>query len=261
MKEMGTQSGLACGLSMDRAEHAVRWTVVMLFGLNMMGCALLSPPPPPAAPPVSCMAEQSEIERLQQLLAEKEALIQSQQAHQQDQARVLQATTSQAARAQVKLRRMATQPDAASTLAEVEVAMETLKSAKITAPHQTMQSLAQHLLDDATAAYGKDDFAMTVDSATQSREIIDMVKGQANGKAASTRKVTVTFQTPIPLQTRIDCKLRQLPRGNAPTLKTLKKASALMALAYRGDWLRIQTEDGDTGWLLNSLVEALPVQP
>ena len=261
MKELRTQSGMSCRLRMDRVGHAARWTVVVVIGLNMMGCALRNPPPVPVAPPESCLAQQSEIERLQQLLAEKEALIRSQQVHQQDQARELQASTSQAARAQIKLRRMATQPDAASTLAEVEVAMETLKASKTTAPQQAMQSQAQRLLDAAAAAYAKDDFATAVDRATQSRELIDMAKGQPAGKAPSARRVTVTFQAPIPLRTRIDCNLRQLPRGNAVIRKVLKQDSALMALAYRGDWLRIQTEDGDTGWLLNTLVEARPDEP
>lgn len=246
---------------MDWVGRAPRWTAVLLLGLNTMGCALRNPPPVTAAAPESCLAQQSEIERLQQLLAEKEALIRSQQAHQQDQARELQATTSQATRAQIKLRRMATQPDAASTLAEVEVAMETLKSSKTTAAQQALQSQAQRLLDAASAAYAKDDFATAVDRATQSREIIDMVKGQPAGNASSARRVAVTFQAPIPLRTRIDCNLRHLPRGNAAIRKVLKKNSTLMALAYQGNWLRIQTEDGDTGWVLNTLVEARPSEP
>jgi hypothetical protein len=232
-----------------------------LLGLSMTGCALLNPTPIPTTAPQSCMAQQSEIERLKQLLAEKEALILSQQAHQQEQARELQATTRQATRAQVKLSRLATQPDAASTLAEVEVAMETLKSSKTTAPQQALQTQAQRLLDAANTAYAKGDFAMAVDRATQSREIIDMVKGHRTGKASSTHRVTVTFQAPLPLRTRIDSNLRQLPRGNAPILSVLKKDSALMALAYRGDWLRIKTEDGHTGWVLNRLVEARPDEP
>ncbi len=234
---------------------------MLLLGLNMTGCALLHPAPPPTVIPQSCMAEQSEIGHLRQLLAEKEELIRSQQAHQQEQAQELQATTSEATRAQIKLRRMATQTDAASTLAEVEVAMETLKSSKTTARQQAMQTQAQRLLDDANAAYAKGDFAAAVDGATQSREMIDILQSQRSGRTASKHRVTVTFQTPIPLRTRIDCNLRQLPRGNAPILSVLRKDSPLMALAYRGDWLRIQTEDGRMGWILNTLVEARPDDP
>lgn len=239
----------------------MRWTIVLLLGANMMGCALRHPAPDSAATLQSCMAEQSEIERLKQLLAEKEALILNQQAHQQDQAKELQATTRQAARAQIKLSRLATQPDAASTLAEVEVAMEALKSTQITAPQQTLQTQAQRLLDAANAAYTKGEFANAVDRATQSREIIDMVKEHRAVKAASSRRVTVAFQAPIALRTRTDCNLRSLPNGHAAILTILKKDSPLTALAYRNDWLQIQTEQGHTGWVLNTLVEARPDEP
>ncbi len=207
------------------------------------------------------MAEQSEIARLKQLLAEKESLIENQQAHQQEQAKELQATTSQATRAQVKLRRMATQTDAASTLAEVEVAMETLMSAGITPSQQGMQAQAQRFLDAADAAYAKGDFAMTVDRATQSREIIEMLQSRRTGKTASLRRVPITFEAPVPLRTRTDCNLRQLPSGRSRIVTVLKKGSALMAVVYQGNWLRIETEDGQTGWVLNTLVEARPNQP
>jgi hypothetical protein len=261
VKGIRGQSVRSNGLRPGRTGHVPRWAPMLLLGLSMTGCALRQPPPTPAAAPASCMAEQSEIERLQQLLAEKDALIRSQQAHQQEQAKELQSTTSQATRAQVKLSRMATQTDAASTLAEVEVAMAALKSAKTTAPQQAMQAQAQHLLEAASAAYAIADFVTAVDRASQAREIIDMVQAQRNEKAANRHSATVAFQTPIPLRTRIDCNLRQLPRGNAALLTVLKKDATLLGLAYNGDWLQVQTEDGRMGWLLNSLVSARAGEP
>jgi hypothetical protein len=230
-----------------------RWAFALLLGANMAGCAIQSPAPDRV--PESCMAEQSEIERLRQLLEKKDALIHNQQVHQQEQAKELQATSSQATLAQVKLRRMATQPDAASTLAEVEVLMETFKSDKNTAPQQALQTQAQRLLDAANAAYAEDDYATAVDRAAQSREIIDMAQVQSRGKKAVGQSVTIMFQTPIPMRTLTDCNLRQQPRKSSALLSVLKKDSALTAVAYDGDWLRVQTEDEREGWLLKSLVE------
>lgn len=244
---------------MARSGQARRWTCALLLGVTATGCAVRTPPPPAVVPLDSCMAEQSEIERLQQLLAEKDELIRNQQAHQQVQAKELQATTNQAAQAQVKLRRMASQPDAASTLAEVEVAMSSLKSSITTAPEQAMQSQAQRLLDAAAAAYAQDDYATTVDRATQSRELIDMVNSQRAGKSA--HHLAVTFQSPIPLRARIDCKLRWSPRAGASVRSVLKKDSPVTALGYKGEWLHVQTDDGDTGWLLKTMVETRPEPP
>jgi len=99
----------------------------------MTGCGLLKPTPRPAAaastpmapapvastptvatPAVTaaadpCTAQQREIERLQQLLAEKEALIRSQQIRQREPAKTSQESTTQPSRVRVELRRLPAQ--------------------------------------------------------------------------------------------------------------------------------------------------------
>ena len=125
--------------------------VLLLLGLSISGCSTPTKPGLPeitqveAAPlpeplgKAQCEieiekllmdkeAQHQEIERLQKVLAEKDAQIRSQQARQQDQAKTLQETSSQAAQAQVKLRRLATRPAAASAIAEAEMVMGNLKS-------------------------------------------------------------------------------------------------------------------------------------
>ena len=129
---------------MSRCYHAAWWTVLTLWGLTMTGCAVMQPEVA-VSTPCACEEQQQEISRLQQMLAEKEAEINRLQAHQQDQKKELEETTSEAARAEIKLRRFATEADVASRLAEVEVAMEVLQS-KLGAEHQVpLQVLAQQL--------------------------------------------------------------------------------------------------------------------
>jgi len=41
----------------------------------------------------------------------------------------------------------------------------------------------------------------------------------------------------------------------------LKKGSTMTAEAYRGDWLQILTNDGQSGWVLNTLVEVQVGKP
>lgn len=125
MMGLPKQSDKPCGLL--RASAA--WTVAMLLGVSMTGCSLLKSTPRPAsaapvpvasAPTVStpavtaaaadpCAAQQREIERLQQLLAEKEALIRSQQIRQREPAKTSQESATQPSRVRVELRRLPTQ--------------------------------------------------------------------------------------------------------------------------------------------------------
>ena len=232
-------------------------TVIALLGLNITGCTLPKPIPVVVAAPIPPHEPseelQREIERLQQQLAEKEVLIRNLNARQQGQAKVLQETTSQVTRDQVRLRRLATQPGAASSIAEVEVALASLKLSLVTAPEQTLQ--AQRLLDAATASYAKGDYGTAMDHTAQTREFIDMVMDNRTRKASDPRLVTIPFNVPIPLRAKSNIKLRREPFGSVVKLGALKKGSTLTAQAYRGEWLHVQTTNELSGWVLNTMVE------
>lgn len=125
MSELLAQPDKPCGLLRTSAA----WTVALLLGASMTGCSPLksTPRPAPAAPapvastpvastpavtaaaPDPCAAQQREIERLQQLLAEKEALIRSQQIRQREPAKASQESTTQPSRIRVELRRLPAQ--------------------------------------------------------------------------------------------------------------------------------------------------------
>ncbi|RFC33460.1 MAG: hypothetical protein DID92_2727744923 [Candidatus Nitrotoga sp. SPKER] len=241
-------------------------TTITLSGLNITGCtspkllpASIPTPIPattiaaPVLPHDSNEVLQREIERLHQLLAEKEGIIRNLNARQQGQAKALQETTSQVTRDQVRVRRLATQPGAASSIAEVEVALAKLKSSQITAPEQILQ--AQRLLDAATASYAKGNYGTTMDHTTQTREFIDMVMDNRTRKASDPRLVMITFNVPIPLRAKSNFNLRREPFGSTVKLGALKKGAALTAHAYLGDWLHVQTSNERSGWVLNTLVE------
>src|SRR5206468_12651297 len=100
---------------------AVAWSLCSMLN----GCA--TPPPPEPATPVpapvaaapmptcpSCDEQTHEIARLRQDLATRDAEVRDLRSSQRDQAKVLQESTREVTRAKVKLRRLATQADAAS---------------------------------------------------------------------------------------------------------------------------------------------------
>ncbi len=258
-------------------EQMLSRIILMLIGVNMMGCSILPKASLSEAENAdmlcaSCVneqheigrlqkllvekeAQQQEIERLQKLVAEKEAQIRSHEARQQDQAKTLQETSNQAAHAQVKLRRLATRPAAASTIAEVEMIMESLKSSPVTGSAQLLQTQAQRLLDAAATSYAEDNYAAAVDYAAQAREFVNMILNSRTHKNSEPRYITVSLQVPIPLRAIANSNLRQKPGLRAAVLGVLKKESLMMADAYRGDWLLISA-DGRSGWVLNTLVEA-----
>ncbi|CAH1905700.1 conserved hypothetical protein [Candidatus Nitrotoga sp. HW29] len=257
MTRLRTQSDKLNSLLKTWAVQILCSTVITLLSLNITGCTLSKPIPVVTTAPIPPHEPndllQREIERLQQQLAEKEVQIRNLNARQQGHAKALQETTSQVTREQVRLRRLATQPGAASSIAEVEVALANLKSSQITTPGQILQ--AQRLLDAATTSYAKGNYGTTMDHTAQTREFIDMVMDNRTRKASDPRLVMIPFNVPIPLRAKSNIHLRREPSGSTVKLGALKKGAALTAHAYLGDWLHVQTDNERSGWILNTLVE------
>lgn len=236
-----------------------------LWGLTMAGCTTWQTGP---LPPTPYEEQQREIIRLQQILADQELEISSLRAHQQDQeleisrlrahqqdqVKELKETTSQAARAEVKLRRFATEADVASHLAEVEVAMVALKSSLGTENEVPLQMLAQQLLDTASASFKRSEYSIAADLAAQAEQLIEMLMDDHSGSDLQMAP-EANFKVAIPLKMKVDSPLRRKPHTNAGVLGMLQKAAPVVARAYRGQWLRVQTKKGNSGWVLGELLE------
>ena len=248
----------ACDINRICGARPAAWPgalpLLALLTCVLPGCAWLQPPPPPQTT-VACDEEDREIARLQQALAEKDAEVQRLRAQQNVQAKVIKETAGEAARAEVKLRRLATQAGAASQLAEVEVALQAAREAHTgRAAAQLMQ--AEHILKAGAAAFAQGDYGAAAEFAAQSQEIIDMVASGRRSASAAPAAVEMPFQVPVVLRVRIDSNLRAHPGRKAAVLGVLPQGTPLQAHAYRGDWLRVRTGDGREGWVNGALLEA-----
>lgn len=272
------QAELSCSPAV-LPKAALSRLVPLLFALGVAGCQLLPKTGAPAvkaegSSPVSWYQQAAcekllvendalrhEIDRLQKQLAEKEAHIRNQEARHQDQVKTFQQSSSQAAHAQVKLRRLATRPAAASTIAEVEVLMRNLNLSPRTDPEAMLQTQAQRLLDAATAAYEKDNFGAAMDYAAQAREFLGMINSNRARKTPESLQTIVSFHAPLSLRAIKNSNLRQEPGLTAPVSGTVKKETTMTADAYRGEWLQVLTSDGRSGWIFNELVETQVAHP
>jgi hypothetical protein len=238
------------------------WAMVWLLGSALSGCVTPPPtvPPPPVPVPLeatvreptcpSCEEQTHEIARLRQDLANREAELRDLRSNQRDQVKVLQESTREVTRANVKLRRLATQADAASYIAEVEVAMEVLRSSPGATATVPLMVLAQGILESTAAPFAQGDYGVAMDRAAQAEQLITLV-AHYQVRPGSRPRVPgeVPLQVAIPLKVTVDSKLRRQPLGKAPVVGVLKKGSPLVAHAYKGSWMQVETEDGRSGWV------------
>ena len=195
-----------------------------------------------------------EIARLEKIIAEKDQVIKNQQLRQQSQAHVLRETNKEAARAQVKLHRLATKPSTASAIAEVEAALEQLRQAKLSSFDQILQTQAQRLLDTAMLFYSKEQYAAAMNHVAQANGFIGLIQDEKRKKITHVDPLLLEFHVPVKLRTTKNVNLRKEPNAYAKVLSTLKKDTSLIANANQGPWVRIQA-DKTQGWILHTMLE------
>lgn len=241
-----------------------RTIAVLLCLFLMTACANLDTPPPsePVINPTSqeeLFQLQNKVKHLEELLEEKEAFILQQNLLQQKQIQAQQDaqqdTSDEITRAQLKLHRLATKPSAASTIAEVEVAMEELKQKEISESGQTLQIQAQHLLDAASKSYQQDEYTSSMNFASQAYEIINMLL-DLHGRKVHINRSQVRFHVPLMLRINTNANLRKHPNANSAIIRELQESTFLTANAYHYNWLLVLTEEDEQGWVHNSLIES-----
>lgn len=198
----------------------------------------------------SCDEQTREIVRLRQDVASREGEVRDLRSKERDQVRVLRQSTQEVTRAKVRLRRLATRADAASYVAEVEVAMDSLRSSFGAASRVPLVVLAQDILESTAAPFVQGDYGVTMDRVAQAEQLITLVAHyRLRSRSRPPVPGEVPLQVAIPLKVTSDSRLRRQPRGKAPVVGILKKNSPLVAHAYKGSWMLVKTEDGRSGWV------------
>jgi SH3-like domain-containing protein len=76
------------------------------------------------------------------------------------------------------------------------------------------------------------------------REKIPVIKGE------------VVFAEPLSLQVLKTSNLREAPDLKSKILTTLRKGAPVVGYSYKGEWVRVHSEQGIHGWIFQTLVGA-----
>lgn len=196
---------------------------------------------------VDSEAEQ-EVARLQLMLLEKDAQIRQLQTQ-------LEETTREVVRSMARLETVASRAEAASAMAEAEVALEQLKTAAGGRDTREIEQI-QAFLDQSTAAFNDGNYGGSLYLANQAKTLAGADRGRLlSGPQGSMLPGETLFAVSLQLQTVRRANVRQGPGTEHGIAFTLEGGTALVAHSYTGQWLRVSTEDGRTGWIYQGLVE------
>jgi hypothetical protein len=191
---------------------------------------------------------EEKLARLQLLLLEK-------QAQTKELSKKLDEATLEVVRTKAKLRSLESKAEAASTLAEGEIALKALKTNVADWEKDAEILQAEELLKASNLELKKENYGGALYLAARAKVIIK--EGQERSKdreKISMMTGEVPFAIPLLLRLVSPANLRGGPGLDSRVLFLLQEDSTLVGYSYRGQWVRVRTENGRSGWIYYSLV-------
>lgn len=197
------------------------------------------------------------VARLQLRLLERDAVI-------EELRRSLDAQRQEVVRNMAKLQNQASRAEAASGMAEAELAIQALAEISDDGADSDEYSRAQLLLRQASAAFERTNFGGALYLANEARVAAASGSTRIAGlRSDGPRTGEVSFAVPVPLTTLQRSNVREGPGLGHAVSVTLDEGARLTGLSYTTEWVRVSwTDDGSEGWIFHALVvSADPARP
>jgi uncharacterized coiled-coil protein SlyX len=231
-----------------RVGHLILAAAVPLTACAPRKTETTRPVPRRPAPTATARSDlDRRITRLELSLMDKEAQVDDLQAR-------LDATRQEVVRAMAKLQTLATRAEAASGIAEAELALQPLKVATPQSSPEAAQ--ARRLLKDSSDEFGKENYGGALYLANQAKTMAAAGRGRlAGGERMPERPGETAFGLPIPLKAVSGGNVREGPGLGARVLFSVQAGDSLTAYSYMDEWIRISDGGGRGGWIFRDLIE------
>src|SRR5437867_8836857 len=147
-------------------------------------------------------------------------------------------------RAMAKLQSLATRAEAASGMAEAEIALQALRAANgSNAPPSPEYGQGSQLLQLATTEFDQQNYAGALYLATEAKNAAAAGRGRvASDDRSATRRGEVPFALPLRLQTTGRANVREGPGAGFKVLFTLESGAPIVGYSYVDQWVRIRDD-------------------
>jgi hypothetical protein len=151
---------------------------------------------------------------------------------------------------------VASRAEAASGIAEAELAVRTLRTAAGRRPAPEVAQ-AERLLQQSNGEFENDNFGGALYLASQAR----LIAAQGTDRFSRTegehlRPGETQFQVPLRLRSTTRANVRDGPGTNYRVLFTLDAEQPVTGSSYVEGWVRVTDDQGRSGWIARSLVQA-----
>ena len=196
---------------------------------------------------------QERVAELQLGLLDKEAQVAELQAN-------LDEAILEVVRAKARLQSVESRAEAASTMAEAEIALRAVRNAAGDGGGPELMQ-AEQLLEMSTREFENQNYGGSLYLASQAMSLVSVGQGRFRAGDASRRAGEVSFAVPLQLEVVRNSNVRNGPGARFKVLFTVPPLTPLVGLAYEGQWVRIRDDQGRGGWIFHSLVRSRARSP
>jgi hypothetical protein len=158
-------------------------------------------------------------------------------------------------RAKAKLRSLESRAEAASNMAEAEVALKDLKTRLSGQEKHLEVSQAEYLLEMSTQEFKRENYSGALYLTSQAKSLVKMGQDRLTHQDRPPKRPDpVVFVVPLRLQVLKRSNIREGPGLEFPVLCTVEKGSSVTGYSYQGEWVQVKSEDDREGWVFHALV-------
>jgi uncharacterized coiled-coil protein SlyX len=163
-------------------------------------------------------------------------------------------TRDEVVRTMAKLQTLASRAEAASAMAEADVALQAVRAGA--AGQQLPEiGLSAKLVQQANAEFNKQNFGGALYLANQAKATAAEGRNRAaKGSNGASRAGETPFAVPIRLKVTSRGNVREGPGTSFAVVFAVEPGNALTAYSYSEEWVRISDDAGRTGWIFRPLV-------
>jgi hypothetical protein len=166
----------------------------------------------------------------------------------------LETTRLELVRNMARLQTQASRAEAASGMAEAEIAIGTLRRSPGAADLPEL-SRADELFRQSSAEFAEQNYGGALYLATQVRALVRAGQARLRGRGDGALVAGETvFAVPVPLSTTGRTNVRSGPGTNFAVAFTLEPSTAVTGHSYTSQWVRVLDAQNRQGWIFSSLV-------
>jgi hypothetical protein len=161
-------------------------------------------------------------------------------------------TRDEVVKTMARLQTLSSRAEAASGIAEAEVALGTLRS-RLGAQHPDVAEVAK-LVQQSSAAFSKSNFGGAFYLASLAKTEAAASRNRLGDGKAAPRAGETAFAVPIRIKVTSRGNVREGAGTNFGVAFAVESGAMLTAFSFVEDWIRVMDEGGRTGWIFRTLV-------